>query len=101
MIRRSGRVRRFLPCVIALSLLAPGIARSADAPSAYEDELIPFDVRSGLEETLQAKVKALLAEKDKEGQPYRRGSFSKQFHKIDEDTYTVAFHRDTASRDRM
>lgn len=93
-----------LPCAVALLLLAPALVRAADAPSsasAYEDELIPSDVRSELEGVLQDKVKALRDEKDKTGQPYRRGSFSKFFHKVDEDTYQVAFHRDSAGKDRL
>src|SRR5215813_10307967 len=113
MIRRSVR---FIPLILAALFVSsrvpslraanPPATASGNAPAAaaspdtYADVLeVPLEVRSALEEVLQAKVKALLAEKDKDGQPYRRGSFSKIFHRVDDSTYQAAFHRDTASKD--
>ncbi len=75
-------------------LLGPG------APPAVGDPLpdaeTPPEVQKGIEAALRAKVGALLAEKNDKGEPYRRGIYSRSFHRVDDSTYQVGLHVDRA-----
>src|SRR5206468_12030883 len=44
----------------------------------------------------QEKVSALRGEKNQDGVPYKRATFSRHFKKVDDSTYQVTFHCDTA-----
>ena len=79
-----------------LALLALGVAR----PALATDD-VPLSVRNGIQEVLQAKVKVLLEERNDEGHRYIRGTYSRKFRKVDESTFQVTFHKDTARNDRM
>ena len=80
------------------ALIVPS-ARPAKAAGQASD--VPEEVRNGIDPVLKEKVKKLLDEKDANGQPFKRGSWSKNFRKVDDSTWLVAFHRDTASPDRL
>ncbi len=61
----------------------------------------PGDVRTALEDVLKTKVSRLLNEKNEIGASFKRGSYSRNFKKVDEATYQVTFHQDTASKDQL
>ena len=62
---------------------------------------VPADVRAGIEAALQDKVKALMDLKNEEGASYVRAAYSKQFRRVDDSTYEVDFHKDTATKDKL
>jgi hypothetical protein len=64
------------------------------------DELT-YELVEQLVVPLKKKVNAMRDERGDEGRLHRRGSFSKNFKKIDDDTYQVSFQRDTASKDTL
>jgi len=77
---------------------APGAAPKEAAPIARD---LPEALKKDLEAAFQAKVGALLDEKNEDGVPFKRATFSRQFRKADEDTYQTVMNRDTASKDSM
>jgi hypothetical protein len=77
---------------------APAAAPKEPAPVAAD---LPEGLKTELEAAVQAKVGALLDEKNEEGAPYKRATFSRHFKKIDEDTYQTVLNRDTTSKDSM
>ena len=84
------------------SLRLPGLPLPALADGgASPASPIPDDVRAAIDEALRAKAGKLANEKDANGQQLKRGTYSKDFHRIDDDTYIVAFHRDIASSDKL
>src|SRR5215475_4690417 len=91
MMRRTG-----LAIIIAISLAA-GLA-----PSRAEEETgVPPPVRHQIENLLNAKVSSLLSERNADGNFYKRGTWSRQLHRIDESTYKVGFLLDTAEPDAL
>jgi hypothetical protein len=80
--------------VMAMTL-APVVAVVAAEPE------IPAQTREGLEWALRDLVEILIADKDDNGWTYRRGTSSKNFERVDDDTYRVTWHEDTASEDRL
>lgn len=83
-----------------LSVLALVAAVGAVSVVAAQDEL-PVGLRAELEAALKAKVSSLVAEKDSEGYSFRRAAYSKNFRKVDENTYLATMHRDTIERDTV
>src|SRR5262245_17310008 len=94
---------RLFPLLLAAACAGPMLApaaRSADqappkpadrAPQGasaadYGVESTPPEIQSALEEAMVAKVKTLLDEKNGDGVPFKRGSFSRRFRKIDDNT---------------
>src|SRR5262245_28709366 len=53
--------------------------QAAGAPKAAADPEIPEATRVALEKVMTAKVTALLDEKNDEGAPFKRGTFSRRF----------------------
>ena len=93
--------RGYLRILLALAVLAfilPGQSSLGIAPA---EEQTPPEVRRGLESALQSKAAALMNEKNEAGQPYKRGIYSKKFHKVDDSTYKVSFHVNTALTGEM
>src|SRR5262249_26394876 len=90
------KARTAFACALA-ALLAPGGATShaQDAADA------PASVRHQIELVLDARVSSLLSEKNEDGNFYKRGSWSRQLHKVDESTYQVAFLLDTAGPEML
>src|SRR5207249_3957455 len=74
---------------------------SGTAPAAAEVPDVPEDIRTALEAAMTAKMSTLFDEKNEDGQLYKRGTFSRQFRKVDDETYQVTSHRDTASKDAL
>lgn len=72
----------------------------AAPPVAAEDE-VPYEVRRPIENLLKAKAAALLDERNADGVQFRRGTYSRTFHRVDDSTYTVSFNRDTAGKDDL
>ena len=75
--------------------LASGAILVSQPALAMENDL-PYDLQQRLEEPLQERVKSLLRERNAENNPYKRGAYSHSFLKIDDSTYQVSFHLDTA-----
>jgi hypothetical protein len=94
---RSARLAILLPVALIL-VIAAGPSSASTGNGA--DEIDP-QLQADLEAALRAKVGELLAAKDEAGKPYRRGSFSKSFRKVDDDTYQASFHQDTAGKDQV
>ena len=80
-------------------LAAAGFATAAEPPagaSGSDDSGLSINLRRALEAPLRKEVSKLLAEKDADGHRFRRGTFSRNFKKVDDSTYEVTFHQDTA-----
>ncbi len=80
-------------------LAAAGFATAAEPPagaSGSDDSGLSINLRRALEAPLRQEVSKLLAEKDADGHRFRRGTFSRNFKKVDDSTYEVTFHQDTA-----
>ncbi|MFQ5719969.1 MAG: hypothetical protein ACE5IK_10525, partial [Acidobacteriota bacterium] len=65
------------------------------------DDDIPYALKQALEVPLKARIDNLLRARDDDNNPYKRGTYSKHFMRIDDDTYQVVFHLDTAMPDHM
>jgi hypothetical protein len=91
--------RKMLVLAISVSLLAI-VAFGGLRVRAADDE-IPVMLRQQLEAVLQKKVSDLVAEKNAKGYSYKRGVFSRNLMKVDDNTYTAVFHRDTAGDEQI
>jgi hypothetical protein len=88
-------VRRFLGLpVIACALAAVLTIAATPGVRAIEDG-VPPDVRQGIEDVLKKKAADLLGQKDKNGVSTKRGTYSRNFRKVDASTYLATFHVDT------
>ncbi|MFQ5671145.1 MAG: M1 family metallopeptidase [Acidobacteriota bacterium] len=92
--RYGCAMRRFLPILLVLWVLPAG-------PGPFAAARLPHALQASLEEPLKARVAALLAEKNQQGASFKRGSYSRNFLKVDDATYQVSFHQDTAKKDRL
>ena len=89
-----------------LPVIAADTEPTASAPEKQsagvaQDAAVPDDVRAGIEKALKGKVETLLKEKTPEGANTKRGTYSRSFRKVDDSTYQVTFHVDTASERTM
>lgn len=84
---------------LASAAVSLALALAGAAPPASGDEDLPHSLRQELEGVLKKRVADLLEQKDKDGIPYRRGAYSRSFHKVDESTYQVTFHQDTVEQE--
>jgi hypothetical protein len=71
------------------------------ASLVFGKEDLPPEVQAGLVSAMEAKVTALIEQKDANGNSYMRGTFSRAFKKVDDNTYTTSMNRDTVTADRM
>lgn len=78
--------------VVLLLAAGPGTAWA-------KDEALAPEVRAGIEEVVQKRIADLAKDKDADGIPYKRGTYSKTFRKGDGDMYHVTFHQDTMEKD--
>jgi peptidase M1-like protein len=81
----------------AASLVVTGRAGAADV----QPETISPLLQVALEEPLKRRVSELLAERNDKGEQFRRGGYSPRLRRIDDETYQAAFHRETASPERL
>lgn len=65
------------------------------------EDKIPDEVRKALDGAMQAKVGALLKEKDAAGNAFKRGSYSRFFKKVDDSTYKTALLQDTVNGNQL
>lgn len=79
-------------------VLAVGLAAGIGAAWAKDDD-VPPDVRTALEEVMQKRLADLTKDKDADGIPTKRGTYSKTFRKGAGDTYLATFHQDTMEKD--
>ena len=90
----SASTLRFLHKVGATAaLLALAAIARPGALLAADD--MPNMVREGITSVLRDKVSSLLGEKDKDGNSFKRGTYSQAFKKIDDSHYAVSFNIDT------
>jgi hypothetical protein len=68
---------------------------------AETDDDIPHVVRRAITDRLEAHVRKLVAQEDARGYHHRRGSFSHDFERIDENTYQTSLIEDTAGEDQI
>ena len=87
---RGIRSVRLLALLLTAALFAP-----ATAPARAQDDAVPDKVRVGIEDVLKDKASKLADEKNSAGYGYKRGTYSKALHKVDDSTYRVAFFQDT------
>jgi hypothetical protein len=86
-----GFVYKYRAIGFALLLVA-GIAAST---AARADEDVPPMVRDEIEGLLKKKAADLLNQKDSDGVPMKRGTYSRSLKRVDDQTYHVTFHVDT------
>ncbi|HJQ98740.1 MAG TPA: hypothetical protein VJ826_10540, partial [Candidatus Polarisedimenticolaceae bacterium] len=77
--------------LLTLSVLA---LAAVVLPARAADDLSQVD-RDGIEAALKQKAAGILAEKNKDGVTYKRGSYSRSFKKVNATTVQVGFHVDT------
>jgi hypothetical protein len=65
------------------------------------EEKLPFQLREAFEFALKKKADDLWSQKNEDGLRYQRGSYSKNFQKINDGTYQTVFIKDIAGEDRM
>jgi len=86
--------RSLLITAFALAFLCgTQAAWSAPAPAT---EATP-EVQKELEVAVRARVAAIASEKNQQGQAYKRAISSRSFQKVDDSTYQVGLHVDTAN----
>jgi hypothetical protein len=88
---RVSRARRFFPLAV-VALAAWTGSRPARAAAA---EVVPPAIQEGIEATLKKKANDLLSQKDSAGISAKRGTYSKDLHKLGPTAYGVSFHVDT------
>src|SRR5262245_9759705 len=98
------RLLRHAPALLAVALLIPAMTL-APAPAVAEDMISP-ETQSDLEIVIQKKIDGLLAEKLSDGSPYngtpyKRGTSSFNFRRVDDNTYKTTFFVDTALIDSL
>src|SRR5262245_56693531 len=103
MIRPSSRsfVTLLLSSVLTClgsAALAADPAPATPAPGDF-GEKPSRDVQAALEAAMSARVGKFLDEKNSDGLPTKRGTFSRRFRKVDNDTYQVTMHKDTVRDD--
>lgn len=86
--------RRFRIVRLVASLAVCGLLAVTAAPRAADDA-VPEKTRTAIEDLLKDKASKLADEKDAAGYGFKRGTYSKVFHKVDDATYRVAFFQDT------
>src|SRR5262245_5963790 len=94
---RKSRVRLLsaaLPCLAAILLAT--VALAAEEAASPDIAPVPPETQRDIEDALKAKVSSLLNDKNDRGVSYKRGTYSKDFRKIDDTTYHATFHVDTA-----
>ena len=89
-------LRFVLPALIGLGLLLPAAAADAEGVEGVDEEAL-----RSIELLMQQRVAELYKEKNQDGLRYRQGRYSHNYEKVDEDTYLIPFHRDTAIGDSM
>jgi hypothetical protein len=87
------RATLFLCVLAAVATIAP-----APFASTPQDEPIPWQLQGEIEDVLDAKLAKLVNDKSLEGVNLR-GTYSKDFRKVDESTFHVSFHQDTAEEE--
>ncbi len=85
--------------VPAFSVLLGIGAGLASTPPAESET--PLEVRKGIEQALIEKARDLGKEKDEQGKPYKRCNYSHSFRRVDDSTYKVGFHIDTATPENL
>jgi hypothetical protein len=65
------------------------------------DDEMDWALRQELEHPLKTRASDIYDEKNEEGRRYQRANYAKDFHKVDAETYQVAFTKDIASKDKM
>jgi hypothetical protein len=83
-----------------MALILVFLVGPSPASARITGDLDP-QLQADLEAAVRAKVSELLAEKDESGISYKRGSYSKSFRKIDDETFQASFHQDTAGKDQV
>jgi hypothetical protein len=78
-----------LAAVLALLPVAGAGVLAAGDPS------VDIDTRKAIEAVLKKRAGDLLAEKDKDGISHKRGTYSKDFKRVDATTYLATFNVDT------
>jgi len=93
----ASRVAILAPAALLLVLAAgPAFGDAAGGGDAISPQL-----QADLEAAVRVKVDALLNAKNEDGLPFKRGSYSKTFKKVDDTTYLASFHQDTAGKDQV
>lgn len=92
MLHAAARTLRRALGLAAAAMLAASIA--APAVRAADDTLSATD-RDAITILLREKASAVLGERDKDGNPYKRGTYSQTYRKVDDSTYEATFHVDT------
>jgi hypothetical protein len=91
----SGRILLPVLLLAAVGVSLAVLAGAATTGEPQPDELSP-ELRTALAAPIQAKVENLRKDKNSDGVPFKRATFSKNFKKVDDQTYTTALHVDTA-----
>ena len=100
-LEQSGcaRGRRFFTLcslVVAVALVALPVS----AADAVADQL-PYELRSQLERALRARLGEIASEKNDDGVNHKRATFSRNYRKVDDDTYLASMHVDTAGKETL
>jgi len=93
--------RSFSVFATGLAVAAVSILVGGGGVPLRADEDVPDNVRVQLEDVLRQRVSKLREEKNEAGIPFRRGTYSKSFKRVDDATFHVTFHQDTASKGRL
>ena len=83
---------------MALSAL---VAATGSVAWGQSSSNLPYELRVALEQPLKKKLSDLANEKNAEGQSYRRGTYSRNFRKVDDSTFQVTLHRDSAAEETL
>jgi len=93
--KKMNRTARVRARVAAVWMFAACFAWLCGPAVRGADDQVPEEDRASIEALLKKKIAALLEEKDAKGLPYKRGAYSRLFHRLAPDTYQVTFYQDT------
>lgn len=88
-----GRLVSLLPFLLLAWATLP--------PVTSAGEEVPEDIARALSAVLKERADELLGAKNEDGTSYVRGTFSDNFKKVDDSTWTTTFFKDTATANRL
>lgn len=98
---RTPRSRTTLRTSLAVATLAVALAAPWPARGAEAAAELPDADRAQIEQVLRAKTKALLDEKNADGNSFKRGVYPKRYRSADGQTCETTFLRQTALTDKL
>src|SRR5262245_18363139 len=87
-----------IPILVTVALLLVLAAGPVSAETTGGGTALAPQLQADLEAALKVKIDGLLSAKNEDGLPYKRGTYSKTFEKVDDSTYLASFHQDEAGK---